>query len=161
KQRFALTKARLTASGQTVGTPSFMSPEQLMGQEVDARSDLFSVGILLHQLLGGASPFADNGPYSVMVAILENEPPVLPQLSPALRSVLRRALHKSPDERFASAHAMAAALHAAVLPSLSALSTDAMATRAPWLAIVRRVLARLAHAGRPLRSVLYLARAGS
>jgi serine/threonine-protein kinase len=114
KQRLVLPGARLTASGQTVGTPSFMSPEQLMGLDVDARSDLFSVGILLHQLLGGASPFAENGPYSVMVAILENEPLVLPQLSPALRSVLRRALRKSPDERFSSANEMATALRAAV-----------------------------------------------
>jgi serine/threonine-protein kinase len=110
--------AELTQDGATIGTPSYMSPEQCRGGAVDARSDLFSTGAVLYELLCGVRPFPGRTITDVMQKVL-HEDAVDPAslgiaLPPALRAVLDRAMAKAPTDRFASATEMAAALRAGV-----------------------------------------------
>ena len=111
--------ARLTDSGSTrtgivLGTPSFMSPEQLEGRMVNGQSDLFSLGVTLFQLLTGQLPFRADTMTGLMQQIAENpHPPIRalrPDLPDCVQRVIDRALAKSPDARFESGAQMAAAL---------------------------------------------------
>jgi serine/threonine-protein kinase len=106
----------LTQTGSMVGTPSYMSPEQFRGEQVDGRSDVFSAGILLYQLLTGVRPFV--GSASVVMHQIFNQHPTPPsQLVPALGRaydhLVARAMAKSPAERYPSARAFLDALVAA------------------------------------------------
>lgn len=103
---------RLTSTGVIVGTPRYMSPEQISGRAVDARSDLWSVGVLLYRMLAGHPPF-DGRPGEVLQAIrTQPVPPFASELRvpPALQQVILGALQKDPADRWPSAHAMADAL---------------------------------------------------
>lgn len=106
----------LTQTGAVLGTPSYMSPEQFRGETIDGRSDLFSVGVVLYQLLTGQRPFAGTTA-AVMQQVLTHTPPppsrVNPALPNALDAVVMRALAKAPDARFADAAAFQYALSAA------------------------------------------------
>jgi serine/threonine protein kinase len=99
--------SRLTGAGMIVGTPAYASPEQLLGTEVDHRTDLFSLGTLLFELATGVHPFASSDPISLIARILEADPPALLQLSPTsppeLDRILRKCLRKNPEERYGSA----------------------------------------------------------
>jgi serine/threonine-protein kinase len=103
----------LTQAGTMIGTPSYMSPEQFMGQTIDARSDIYSAGVLLYQLLTGEKPF-EGSVTAIMHKVLNTEPPVPSALSVSvpvsLDAVVRRAMAKRPEERFATARDFAAAL---------------------------------------------------
>jgi len=110
------------------GTPSYMSPEQLRGEPLDARSDIFSLGIVAYELFAGCSPFGKGAPATIASAILRDPPRPLeiPELPGdrvrALGEVLSRALAKEPEERFATATNFGAALEAArVADGLDAL----------------------------------------
>src|SRR5580704_10875108 len=92
----------LTGQGQILGTLQYMSPEQLQGKEVDARSDLFSFGCVLYEMLTGKRAFGGESPASVIAAILEREPAQLEVARP-LERVIRRSLAKDPDLRFQTA----------------------------------------------------------
>src|SRR5579871_1946482 len=92
----------LTQQGQIVGTLQYMSPEQLQGKEADARSDLFSFGCVLYEMLSGKQAFAGQTAASVIAAILEREPARL-NLTPPLDRVVRTCLAKDPDHRFQTA----------------------------------------------------------
>jgi serine/threonine protein kinase len=98
----------VTAEGTIVGTFQYMSPEQLEGQEADARSDIFSFGAVLFEMATGERAFEGKSQTSVIAAILEREPPPISQLQPMSPPALDRAvkicLAKDPDERFQSAH---------------------------------------------------------
>ncbi len=98
---------RLTGAGTMVGTPAYSSPEQLLGQEVDFRTDIFSFGVLLFELASGVHPFAGTDPISLMAHILESEPPNLRAMAahvpPAFGAVVRRCLEKKPTNRYSSA----------------------------------------------------------
>jgi tRNA A-37 threonylcarbamoyl transferase component Bud32 len=120
--------SNLTQVGTVLGTPSYMSPEQFMGQTVDGRSDLFSAGVILYQLLTGEKPF--TGSVTTIMHKVLQEQPLAPstlnvQVPRAFDDVIRRALAKRPDERYATAHAFAAAIRAA------AATTAAAAAPAP------------------------------
>ena len=103
--------ATVTATGALMGTPEYMSPEQLRGDEVDFRSDLYSLGVVVYELFTGALPFRGDTPVATIVKQLQEAPDLgLPALPEALRPVLARALAKSPDDRFATADEMGRAL---------------------------------------------------
>jgi eukaryotic-like serine/threonine-protein kinase len=111
-------KSELTQTGTVLGTPSYMSPEQFMGHPVDGRSDLFSCGVILYQMLTGEKPFTGESTTTVMYKVLR-EDPVPPSelnltLPPALDAVVKKALAKNPSERFQSGREFAQALQAAV-----------------------------------------------
>ncbi|MDH2391005.1 protein kinase [Streptomyces sp. HNM0663] len=100
----------MTQTGMVVGTPQYLSPEQALGRGVDARSDLYSVGIMLFQLLTGRLPFNADSPLAIAYAHVQEEP-VAPSsinrsLTPAMDALVARALKKNPNERFPSAAAM-------------------------------------------------------
>ena len=108
------TGATVTATGALMGTPEYMSPEQLRGEEVDFRSDLYSLGVVVYELFTGALPFRGDTPVATIVRQLQDAPDLsLPALPPSLRPVLARALAKSPDDRYATADEMGRALEAA------------------------------------------------
>jgi eukaryotic-like serine/threonine-protein kinase len=118
---FGISKLRMgpgpiiTRQGEMLGTPSYMSPEQVRGQsDVDGRSDLFNVGILLYEMLSGRNPFLGAGLHGILMSVLEGHPPCIDEAPPAVWRVIERALAKSPDARFASAGDLAVALRSAV-----------------------------------------------
>jgi len=101
--------------GQVLGTPGYLSPEQVRGGPVDARSDLFSLGVVLWEMVAGGRPFQGDSVIEVMHAILKEEPPGLPEalkVPPALAGILHRCLTKAPEGRFHSAFDLAFALQA-------------------------------------------------
>ncbi len=100
----------MTQTGMVVGTPQYLSPEQALGRGVDARSDLYSVGIMLFQLLTGRIPFDADSALAIAYAHVQEEP-VAPSsinrsVTPAMDALVARALKKNPNERFPSAAAM-------------------------------------------------------
>jgi serine/threonine protein kinase/Flp pilus assembly protein TadD len=107
----------LTETGATVGTVAYISPEQLDGEPVDARADLWSVGVVLYEMLTGRHPFHGETAGSVISAILRREPTpasqLRPDLPPGFDELLGRALAKDPQRRFASAQEFRHALPAA------------------------------------------------
>jgi Tol biopolymer transport system component len=107
--------AGLTAKGEILGTLQYMSPEQLQGQEADARSDLFSFGCVLYEILSGSQAFSGQSAASVIAAILEREPARV-DVAPPLERVVRRCLTKDPDHRFQTARDLKAALEWSVEP---------------------------------------------
>ena len=97
--------ATTTLQGLVLGTPHYMSPEQAQGQEIDARSDIFSFGLVFYEMLTGRRAFDGPNAASVMAGILEREPPpVEVDVPPAARRLLLRCLAKDPDERWHAAH---------------------------------------------------------
>jgi tRNA A-37 threonylcarbamoyl transferase component Bud32 len=107
-----------TQTADVLGTPQYMSPEQVLGKKVDGRSDLFSVGIVLYQLLCGEKPFIAETLGTLLFRIA-SEPPrplrdINPQLTPALYGIVDRLLAKEPDQRYENGAALAKALRAAL-----------------------------------------------
>ena len=103
-----------TLSGQIPGTPAYMSPEQIAGQKIDQRSDLFAFGIILYEILAGRHPWARQSQVDTLHAILHDDPAPLPAgsvVGPAA-AVVQKLLRKNPDERYASAGEVLTALAA-------------------------------------------------
>ncbi|MBO8189343.1 protein kinase domain-containing protein, partial [Streptomyces spirodelae] len=100
----------MTQTGMVVGTPQYLSPEQALGRGVDARSDLYSVGIMLFELLTGRLPFDADSPLAIAYAHVQEEPPtpssINQSIPPAVDALVARTLKKNPNERFPSAEAM-------------------------------------------------------
>ena len=108
--------SELTEPGTIMGTPAYMSPEQVEGQAVSVRSDLYSLGVLAYEMLAGELPFksAEDTPASIMYQQVHTPPPALPSGGAALKKVMKRALAKQPDKRYALAGDFAADLEHAV-----------------------------------------------
>src|SRR5580704_4736378 len=106
----AATEEMLTSPGATLGTLAYMSPEQARGEELDARTDLFSFGAVLYEMATGRMAFPGNAPAVIHDAILNREPAPLPQVNPdspaKLDRIIRHALEKATEKRFASAAQM-------------------------------------------------------
>ncbi len=119
------TAMRLTQEGTLLGTPAYMSPERVRGEEVDFRSDQFAFGVLLYELATGINPFASSTPGSTIVRVLEERPPDLTERVPVqskdmpglegLARIVTRCVEKDPRARFGSTSELVAALEA--LPS--------------------------------------------
>ncbi len=111
-----ITDASKTKTGMVLGTPSYMSPEQLQGKKVDGRSDLFSLGVMLYQLLTGALPFTGDSMTTLMWNISREPHPdlaqVRPDLPPCLKAIIDKALQKSANDRYARGAQMANDLRA-------------------------------------------------
>lgn len=105
-----LSDAGRTVPGMILGTVGYMSPEQVRGEEVDAPSDLFSLGCLLYEMLSGAAPFVRKTPVETLAAILHDEPPALPHHNSACARLLKRCLAKDPAARVSSATNLATEL---------------------------------------------------
>jgi len=102
KLRDMTTEFNLTQTGAVVGTPYYMSPEQCQDGQLDARADVYSLGVMLYEMLAGAPPFQANSLAGIIAKHLNEAPPALPPslaIPPALEAVCRRALAKNPDER--------------------------------------------------------------
>ena len=106
--------SRLTATGFVPGTPAYMSPEQAKGQPVDARTDIYSLGVLLYRALAGRLPFRAQNYNAMTYAILNHTPPRLakirPDLDRKLLKVVERSMEKDPDRRYGSARELGVAL---------------------------------------------------
>jgi eukaryotic-like serine/threonine-protein kinase len=121
----------LTRPGMTIGSVYYMSPEQVRGGTVDARSDLYSLGITLYESLTGRKPFQADTSFSVLNAHLNEAPvppiQVNPALSPELNRIILRALEKSPNDRFQTAQEFHDALKALVEPAVARAAAPPMA----------------------------------
>jgi serine/threonine protein kinase len=107
---------RLTESGALVGTVYYMSPEQVRGEKVDARSDVYSFGIIMFEMLTGRVPFKEDSDFSIMIHHVQTPAPpptqLLPDIPSALEDIVLRCLNKDPATRFQSAGEIVAALEA-------------------------------------------------
>ena len=134
-----------TREGTLLGTVAYMSPEQAQGQIVDARSDIFSFGIVLYEMITGRRPFTGANPISILSSILRDTPPPVTQLAPAVDpyfdGIVRRCLEKNPDARYADASSLRDDLMA--LRSSSSGPAPALRLRGPRL---RWMIAALAAA---------------
>ena len=120
----APTQAESTQPGVVLGTPAYMSPEQVRGEPADHRADIFGFGCVLYEMLSGTRLFRRDTPIASMNAVLSEEPPDLnlnyPQVPVALERILRRCLEKSPGRRFQSASDLAFAIEAMAVSSSAA-----------------------------------------
>jgi len=139
-----------TSPGAVMGTVGYMSPEQVRGVPVDHRTDIFSFGVVLYEMLAGLRPFRGDSHVETMNAILKEDPPEFPaggaNVPAALDRIVRRCLEKSPDERFYSAHDLGLALESVSGSSASGASAASMAV-AGVLPARRRMMPAVVAAG--------------
>lgn len=137
-----------TEAGTVMGTPRYMSPEQARGEKVDARTDIFSLGVVVYEMLAGRAPFTGATASDCIAAILKEEPPELREtnqkVTPQLEKIVRRCLEKQPERRFQSARDLTFALEE--LSGASAPSAVAQAVapvrsrRLLWLLLANALL---------------------
>ncbi len=124
----------MTSTGTVMGTPHYMSPEQVRGQKADARSDVFALGCICYELLTGKKPFDAESMHGVLFKVMQEEPPhiveIAPSVPPVLTQLVERALAKDPAERPQSAGEMLAALRQARIALASGRGHEA-AERGP------------------------------
>ena len=108
---------RLTATGEAIGSPLYMSPEQARGEKIDQRTDLYSLGCVMYELLSGNPPFSSATPMEIMLAHMQTTPLSMSQavlgakeFDSDLEALVARLLQKNPDARYQSADELAAAL---------------------------------------------------
>ncbi|MGD2295284.1 MAG: protein kinase [Candidatus Aminicenantes bacterium] len=123
-----LETSTMTQSGTTVGTPSYMSPEQIMGKRVDNRADIFSLGVILYELATGQRPFSGGNISTLMYKIVNEEPPHITEIDKSLPSmyedIIEKALAKDPKNRYQSCMQLAAALKGESVEMDATLSYD-------------------------------------
>jgi serine/threonine protein kinase len=139
-----LNSASQTATGQIAGTPAYMSPEQARGERTDERTDIYSLGIVLYEILAGRVPFEADSTMGVLLKHISEPPEPIPGLAYPIQTVINRALAKKPEERFRTPLEFAAAFEAALqeraetptlLPPIfnSTDSTSLQTIRRPWI----------------------------
>jgi dipeptidyl aminopeptidase/acylaminoacyl peptidase len=147
-----LSAANHTDAGQILGTVGYMSPEQVRGDAIDHRSDIFSFGSILYEMLSGRRAFKRNTGAETMTAILNEDPPDFPSrsgnpannIAPALERIVRHCLEKQPAQRFHSAHDIAFDLESvSSISSTSAAPASASAASKRWLLPAAAVVAAL------------------
>ena len=89
-----------TASGLVSGTPAYISPEQAQGLKVDHRTDIYSLSVILYEILAGKVPFEAESTWSQIYKHIHEAPPPIPNVQPAVQKVIDRALAKKPDDRY-------------------------------------------------------------
>jgi Tol biopolymer transport system component len=151
------TGRHLTSAGIVVGTPGYMSPEQVRAHALDARTDIFSLGTVLYEMLTGQSPFERDSAIETMHAVLSVDPPAPSTLNaevpPSLEAIVRHCMEKDPRERFQSARDLAFQLRMLADVPSTATNTRRVALaprrRVPWraLAIFLGALALLGAGG--------------
>jgi serine/threonine-protein kinase len=131
---------KLTGTGEFVGTPGYLSPEVCLGKPVDQRSDVFSLGIVLFEMLSGKTPFSDESPLGLMLEVVKAEIPDVRQLNDGVDAQAAAMLAKDPADRFQNCHDLAAALQAhplvahtgaLKLPAAKPAASDATVVGAP------------------------------
>jgi serine/threonine-protein kinase len=156
----------MTQTGVVMGTPQYISPEQAQGKAVDGRSDIYSLGIVLYEMLTGRVPFDDPNPVTVTYKQVKEDPlppsAVDPEIPPALEAVVMKALAKNPANRYQSAHEMKTDLQrflegvpvtaTPVLPETAAAAaadteTGDTSSRFPWAWVAAGVVALLVVVG--------------
>ena len=134
--REAVTESRPTRPGLLMGTVPYMSPEQVQGLGVDARSDIFSFGVVLYELLARRHPFRRETVGGTLTAILQEAPPPLASLDPsiprAVDGIVRRCLEKRREERFQGAHDLGLALEAVLQAPTGAAVLEEVEERSPY-----------------------------
>ena len=145
-QSSAPTGSGHTEPGTVLGTMGYMSPEQVRGLPVDPRSDIFSLGAVLYELLSGKKAFKRNTASDTIAAILKEDPPEITgsarNISPALDHIVRHCLEKEPSNRFQSAKDVAFALNEASGPGTATTGSQSLAgpARKTWIPIAALVL---------------------
>src|SRR5438132_711957 len=153
----------LTNPGMVIGTVGYMSPEQVRGQTADHRSDIFSFGAILHEMITGRRAFRRETMAETMTAILKEEPEELrtsnPNINPSLERIVNRCLEKKPERRFQSTADLSFALEALGQPTTSSFGRELMSAasvavaetnrsawraRLPWIAVAALTLALIA-----------------
>jgi len=131
---------KMTQTGFIVGTPHYMAPEYISGQPISPASDVFSMGVVLYEVLTGQRPFDGENTQALLFAVIQHEPPPPSQLatglSPALDTIVQRAMAKTPRDRYGSAQEMATALmevraKMSGAPAFHVSQVDTLSTRVP------------------------------
>ena len=147
----------LTSAGFMMGTPAYMAPEQVLGEDIDARADLYAMGVVLYHLLTGQLPFKGDTPFEMAQSRLRDQPTpvrsVRAELPPWLETVLGMAIHRDPPRRFQSAPTFREALGRGLAnlpletPESSAVPPELVATAAPSSIAVAAVSTASASSG--------------
>ncbi|MEK7858022.1 MAG: CHASE2 domain-containing protein [Elusimicrobiota bacterium] len=131
-----ITASSKTATGTVMGTPSYMSPEQVAGKKVDGRADLFSLTVALYEFLTGEKPFKGGEGIGTLLFQIANDPhpdilTIRPELPPCVKPIIDKGLAKNPDERYARGSLLASALRAAIVAIKSGVPTPPKEPPAP------------------------------
>ncbi len=155
----------MTQAGMMVGSPAYLAPELIAGDKGTPATDVWSLGVLLYEMLAARPPFAGDTIPAVLYQIAHGDPAPLPNVSPAVTKVLRRALEKDPAKRFPTASALADAFRAAALPAAPAAPPPAARRARAYASVIKEgtaadVAATAVHptversrAGRPPRNL--------
>ncbi|MFH1329644.1 MAG: serine/threonine-protein kinase, partial [Actinomycetota bacterium] len=137
----------LTRQGDLLGTPAYMSPEQARGERGDYRADVYSLGVVLYEMLTGERPFDSGTPHGTLMLQINQELPDRPleSLARPIQAVVKKALHKNPARRYQSAGALADALEDAAAAAAAGSLMEADTPRAQAIARIRQALKQGKH----------------
>ena len=132
--------AKLTGTGEFVGTPGYLSPEVCLGKPVDQRSDIFALGIAFFEMLTGRTPFTDESPLKLMLEVVQAEIPdvraINNEVGPEVAAVLAKMLAKEPGDRYQDTHALMADLEKLGMPLTGPLATKVATPQGPAATLI-------------------------